>query len=88
VARLESYGPKGALLSDAHYRGWQPVSAGSTMEYPMQIQIERPHDEYRLDLSISKISLNETLTAEQFKLEPPAGAEIVHVGEGSEETRP
>lgn len=88
VARLDSYGPKGALLSDVHYRDWQPVATGSTMEYPMQITIERPHDEYRLDLTISKISLNETLTAEQFKLEPPAGAEIVHVGEGSEEKRP
>jgi len=88
VARLESYGPKGALLSDVHYRNWQPVAPGSTMEYPMQITIERPHDEYRLDLTISKISLNEALTAEQFKLEPPAGAEIVHVGDSSEEKRP
>ncbi len=88
VVRLQSYGPKGTLLSDVRYRNWQPVSAGSAMEYPMQIAIERPHDEYRLDLSISKISLNETLTAEQFRLDPPAGAEIVRVGEGSEEKRP
>ncbi len=88
VARLESYGPKGALLSDARYRNWQPVSAGSTMEYPMQIQIDRPHDEYQLEMTISKIALNETLTAEQFKLEPPAGAEIVHVGESPEAKQP
>jgi len=88
VARLESFGPKGALLSDVHYRNWQPVAPGSATEYPMQIAIERPHDEYKLDLTISKISLNEALTAEQFKLDPPPGAEIVHVGEGSEEKRP
>jgi len=87
VARLESYGPKGALISDVQYRDWQPV-AGSTLEYPMQISIERPHDEYRLDLTISKITLNETLSAEQFKLEPPAGTEIVHISENSEEKRP
>jgi len=88
VARLQSYGPKGALVSDVRYRDWQPVATGSNMEYPMEIVIDRPHDEYRLDLTISKISLNETLTAEQFKLEPPPGAEIVHVGENSEEKRP
>ena len=88
VARLESYGPKGALLSDARYRNWQPVTAGGAMEYPMQIQIDRPHDEYRLEMTISKIALNETLTAEQFKLEPPAGAEIVHVGENPEAKQP
>lgn len=88
VSRMESYGPKGVLLSDVRYRNWQPVAAGGTAEYPMQIQIERPHDEYRLEMTISKIALNETLTAEQFRLEPPAGAEIVHVGENSEAKQP
>jgi outer membrane lipoprotein-sorting protein len=58
------------------------------MEYPMNIRIERPHDEYRLDLAISKITLNEPLTAEQFTLEAPAGAEVVHVGEESGEKKP
>jgi outer membrane lipoprotein-sorting protein len=88
MVRLQSYGPKGALLSDVRYANWQPVSAGSAEEYPMSIRIDRPRDEYRLDLTISKIALNEPLEAERFKLEAPAGAEIVHVGENSEERRP
>jgi outer membrane lipoprotein-sorting protein len=88
VARLQAYGPKGALLSDVRYANWQPVAAGSAEEYPMSIRIERPRDEYRLDLAISKIALNETLEADRFKLEAPAGAEVVHVGENSGEKRP
>jgi hypothetical protein len=88
VVRLQAYGPKGALLSDVRYANWQPVSAGSAEEYPMSIRIERPRDEYRLDLTISKIVLNETLEADRFKLEAPAGAEVVHVRENSEEKRP
>jgi hypothetical protein len=88
VVRLQAYGPKGALLSDVRYANWQPVSTGSAEEYPMSIRIERPRDEYRLDLTISKIALNETLEADRFKLEAPAGAEVVHVGENSEEKRP
>jgi outer membrane lipoprotein-sorting protein len=88
MVRLQSYGPKGALLSDVRYANWQPVSAGDAAEYPMSIRIERPRDEYRLDLTISKIVLNERLEAERFKLEAPAGAEVVHVGENSEEKRP
>ena len=88
VARLQAYGPKGALLSDVRYANWQPVATGSTEEYPMSIRIERPRDEYRLDLTISKINLNEALAADRFKLEAPAGAEVVHVGENSEEKRP
>ncbi len=88
VVRLETYGPKGALLSDARYADWQPVEPGSTAEYPRNIRIERPRDEYRLDLAISKIALNAPLRAEQFKLDPPAGMEIVHVGEESGEKKP
>lgn len=88
MVRLQAYGPKGALLSDVRYANWQPVSAGSAVEYPMGIRIERPRDEYRLDLAISKIVLNEPLEADRFKLEAPAGAEVVHVGENAEEKRP
>ena len=88
VVRLETYGPKGVLLSDVKYGNWQPVPPKNTMEYPRQISIERPHDEYHLDLTISKISLNEPLTPEQFKLEPPPGAEIVRVGENAAEKQP
>jgi outer membrane lipoprotein-sorting protein len=88
MVRLLAYGPKGALLSDVRYANWQPIAAGSAKEYPMSIRIERPRDEYRLDLTISKITLNETLDADRFKLEAPAGAEVVNVGENSEEKRP
>ena len=88
VARLEAFGSKGALLSDARYADWQPVSPESGAEYPRMIRIDRPHDEYHLDLAISKIALNEPLRSEQFKLEAPTGAEIVHVGEESGEKKP
>src|SRR5258708_20020472 len=83
MVRVLSYGPKGALLSDVRYANWQPVSAGSVAEYPMSIRIERPHDEYRLDLTISRIALNEMLDADRFKLEAPAGVEVVRGGGNS-----
>jgi hypothetical protein len=68
MVRLQAYGPKGALLSDVRYANWQPVAAGGADEYPMSIRIDRPHDEYRLDLKISKNNLNETLEEDRFKL--------------------
>ena len=81
-------GPRARCLSDVRYANWQPVAPGSAEEYPMSIRVERPRDEYRLDLTISKITLNGTLDADRFKLEAPTGAEVVHVGENSEEKRP
>lgn len=99
LVRLESYGPKGALLSDVRYTDWEPVAAeaqgtpaagsgNGVQEYPRNIHIDRTHDEYQLNMSIKKIALNEPLEAERFALAPPAGAEIVHVGDDGKEKTP
>ena len=90
IVRLESYGPKGALLSDVRYGNWQPLQSpvAGLVEYPMSIRIDRPRDEYRLDMTVTKVVVNETLTADRFELQPPAGAEVVHLGDASEEKKP
>jgi hypothetical protein len=92
VSRLQSFGPRGILLSDVHVSDWQPVigdqAAGSAKPdraFPRQIRSERPHDDYRLDLQITKITLNEDLPPDRFKLEQPPGTELVRVGENTEE---
>jgi outer membrane lipoprotein-sorting protein len=33
---------------------------------------------------VTKITVNEEIPAERFKLEQPAGAELVHVGDATE----
>lgn len=99
LVRLESYGPKGVLLSDVRYSDWQPVgpatsgtnpfaAGNAAQEYPRNIHIDRTHDEYQLNMSIKKIALNEPLEAERFSLAPPAGAEIVHVGDDNKGKNP
>jgi outer membrane lipoprotein-sorting protein len=92
ISRLQSFGPKGILLSDVHVSDWQPVigdqatpSAKPDRAFPRQIRIERPHDDYRLDLQITKVTLNEDLPPDRFKLEQPPGSELVRVGENTEE---
>ena len=98
VSRLQTFGPKGLLLSDVHLANWEPIdnAAGQsaaaqvlgTASFPRAIRIDRPHDDYKLDLQITKISLNEAIPAERFKLEQPAGAELVRVGEATENKQP
>jgi hypothetical protein len=95
VARLQTFGPKGSLLSDIFLTDWQatdnPAAQSSTATptggvpvFPRTIRIERPHDDYKLDLQVTKITLNEEIPADRFRLEQPAGAELVHVGEAAE----
>jgi outer membrane lipoprotein-sorting protein len=90
ISRYESYGPKGALISDVHYNYWQPVSpdAGGNLQYPKNIRIERPRDEYQLDMLVSKVTLNETVEPDRFRLQPPAGVEVVHLGDPNETKKP
>src|SRR5881398_1051124 len=92
VARMQNFGPKGLLLSDVRVADWQPAdnAAGSSgaatppngvASFPRSIRIERPHDDYKLDLQATKVTVNEEIPAERFKLEQPAGMELVPVGE-------
>jgi len=98
VARLATYGPKGALLSDVRYSDWEAISTaaggaadsappGRVSTFPRNIRIDRPHDDYHLDMAVSKIALNEALEADRFKLSPPAGAEIVQVDKAAAEDK-
>jgi hypothetical protein len=99
VVRLQAYGSKGALLSDVRYSDWQSINlvnaTGTAQgpdpgitEYPRVIRMERTRDEYQLDMTITKMVVNEPLEADRFKLEPPLGAEIVHLGKPDEDKRP
>jgi outer membrane lipoprotein-sorting protein len=56
--------------------------------FPRVLRIERPKDDYKLDLQVTKIGLNEDIPAERFKLDQPAGAELVHVGDVTENKQP
>ena len=94
VSRLQTYGPRGMLLSDVHLSDWQPLTAdevrppGATIAgvtaFPRAIRIDRPHDDYLLDLQVLKLMLNDEMPAERFKLNQPPGSELVRVGETAE----
>ncbi len=99
VARMQTFGPKGLLLSDVRLVDWQPSdnAAGQTVStassssaplFPRAIRIERPHDDYKLDLQVTKVRMNEEIPADRFKLEQPPGSELAPVGEATENKQP
>src|SRR6266481_4543591 len=92
VSRMLTFGPKGVLLSDVRLGDWQPSDAAKSSTaaalLPRAIRIERPHDDYTLDLRVTKVIMNEEIPAERFKLEQPAGAELVPVGKAPESKQP
>ncbi len=82
IARMQIYGPGGKLVSDIRYADWQPVD---DVRYPRQIWLARPHDDYRLEVRITQLALNEAMAADRFHLEQPPGTELVRLGEGESE---
>jgi outer membrane lipoprotein-sorting protein len=82
IARIEAYDPGGTLASDVRYSGWDNLGG---IRYPRQISLERPENDYRLDIGITKMTLNETITADRFVLKQPPGTQLERVGETASE---
>ena len=51
------------------------------VKYPRRIEVDRLHDDYRLELRITALTLNAELAADRFLLVQPPGSELVGVGE-------
>jgi len=64
------------------------TSAGSPQAFPRALRIDRPHDDYRLDLQVSKIDLNVNLSADRFELAQPENSELVRVNTTADAKQP
>jgi outer membrane lipoprotein-sorting protein len=74
--RQRIYDQQGNVATDARYQGYKDY-AGTT--FPSTIEIERPRENYDITLSMVKLEINKALTDDQFALEQPPGAEVVHL---------
>jgi outer membrane lipoprotein-sorting protein len=81
VTRIENFAPGGKIVSDVSYANWQ--TSGDLM-YPWEITVSRPGDDYQLQISIKKLTLNEPVAQDRFALPQPPGTKLVHVGDESE----
>jgi outer membrane lipoprotein-sorting protein len=93
VARLQFYGSGGRLESDIAYSDWQPMAAGAAIalspgmagQFPRQIHIRRPQQDYELTITITRLMLNTEIPVDRFTLEQPAGSELVRLDTGTQE---
>ena len=78
--RQRIYDLQGNVATDARYLDYKDFGG---ISFPSTIEIERPREDYDITLHILKLDLNRPLADDQFALERPAGAEVVHLGEAS-----
>ena len=72
------YDANGTLVTKATYSKYQTFGP-EKLEFPTEITIQRPQDEYEIDLSIQKLTLNLPLADDQFQLKIPTGTAIKHL---------
>ena len=70
------YNRDGYPASDIRYRSF---SNHDGVDFPGEIDIWRPQEEYAINLTVQKLALNQPMTDEQFALQQPAGAQVVRL---------
>ena len=80
VSRIENFASGGKVASDVAYAIWQTTAAAS---YPWQINVTRPSDDYQLQITIKKLTVNETIAPDRFSLPQPPGTDLVNLGENN-----
>jgi len=70
------YDDQGKLITDARYADYKDYDG---VGYPSRIEIFRPQEEYDIKLNVLKLEINKPLRDEQFTLEQPPGAQVVHL---------
>jgi hypothetical protein len=73
------YDESGNLVTNARYDNYKPYENG--INFPNQIEIFRPNEEYDIIISVVKLDLNQPMTDDKFALQQPAGVEVVHLGQ-------
>jgi outer membrane lipoprotein-sorting protein len=71
--KQDIYDEAGRVVTTVNYSKYQKYGE---IEFPGEIDITRPFDEYALKIAIVKLTPNTTLDDEQFKLEIPAGMTV------------
>lgn len=74
--RQTIYDLQGNVATNAHYQDYKDFG-GTT--FPNTIEIERPRENYDITLNMVKLEINKPLTDDQFILDQPVGADVVHL---------
>jgi outer membrane lipoprotein-sorting protein len=70
------YDEKGNVVTNATYQNYKDANG---VNFPWQIEIARPQEEYDITLTIVKLDLNLPLADDKFAIEQPPGAVVVHL---------
>jgi outer membrane lipoprotein-sorting protein len=74
------YNQQGDVVTDASYSQYKDFSG---VNLPSVVEIVRPQEEYDITIMMTKVTLNQPLTDQQFALAQPPGSQLVSVDQSS-----
>jgi outer membrane lipoprotein-sorting protein len=80
IARLQIYSTGGTYIEDVHYSGYQDFEGVS---YPTKIRLQRPVEDYALEIDVEKAVFNQPIPEEKFELKKPANAQLVELSDAA-----
>ena len=74
VSRQKTFDASGGIVSDTRYADWKTYDG---ISFPSQIDIQRPKDNYEVQLNLTSMKFNTSdVTAQKFILERPPDSEL------------
>jgi outer membrane lipoprotein-sorting protein len=70
------YDDRGNLVTEAQYEDYRDFDG---VEFPANITITRPQEEYTIGLNVVKLTINKPIKDEQFALNQPPGSQLVRL---------
>jgi outer membrane lipoprotein-sorting protein len=78
VSRIDTYDHAGKPEAIVHLSDWDMFG---NVRYPKQIALDRPQNDYQLQLGVLKVTANENIAPDRFALAQPPGTDLVRVGQ-------
>lgn len=78
VSRVQIFGPGGTIREDVHYFRYRNFGG---VEYPSEIDLWRPVEDYRLQITVQKAIFGKPIEPQKFQLHKPKGAVEVQLSE-------
>lgn len=70
------YNQEGKLVTDASYESFNDYGG---IVFPERVRIQRPIEGYDIQLTITKLTVNQQLTDAQFELPQPPGSKVINL---------
>lgn len=77
ISRVQLYGGGGRVQEDIEYSDYQDAGG---VNYPRQIGIRRPAEDYALSITLLNAQFNQTVPLSKFNLQKPANAQLINLG--------